>query len=310
MVNGFLVVGDATLDVIVRGGAPDAGADQPAQITVGPGGQGANVAVRLARAGNEVTLLCAVADDEAGHVLRSALAEDGVSLLAAPAPHTGLVVALIDATGDRSMLSDRVSIDARVLAGPEGATALRAADWLHVSGYPLADQLHGPALAAAAGARAPEQRCSVGGGSFDGIHPRSAALVALLRDARPDLLHVDRREAESIVGRHADGRERADTLAARLAASVGAAVVVTDGATGAAAATEAGSVWVDAITGLSADATGAWDAHAAALLTFLASRPWPPDLATLREALEIAGPRGADAARVVGAQARTAGEIG
>ena len=133
----FVVIGDATLDVIVRGDVPDAGADRPAQITVGPGGQGANVAVRLARAGNQVTLVSALADDEAGHVLRSALAEDGVTLLAAPAVRTGLVVALVDGTGDRSMLSDRAAIDERVLAGPEGAAILRDADWLHVSGIPV-----------------------------------------------------------------------------------------------------------------------------------------------------------------------------
>ncbi len=305
----FVVIGDATLDVIVRGDVPDAGADRLAQITVGPGGQGANVAVRLARAGNQVTLVSALADDEAGHVLRSALAEDRVTLLAAPAVRTGLVVALVDGTGDRSMLSDRAAIDERVLAGPEGAAILRDADWLHVSGYPLADSEHGPALATMAGARPAHQRCSVGGGSFDGVRPSQAELVALLREVHPDLLHVDRAEADAIVGRPAGPSEGADALAVRVSEVVGGVAVVTDGAAGAAAATDAGSVWVEGIDRPAADATGAGDAHAAAILTFLAPRSWPPDLSTLREALEVAGAQGAAAAGVVGAQARTASEV-
>ena len=267
------------------------------------------MAVRLARAGNHVTLVSALADDEAGHVLRSALAEDGVSVLAASAARTGLVVALVDGTGDRSMLSDRAPIDERVLAHPEGAAILRDADWLHVSGYPLADSEHGPALAIVVGARAAHQRCSVGGGSFDGVHPAQAGLVALLHEAHPDLLHVDRAEADAIVGKHPGLAEAADALAVRVSETVGAVVVMTDGPAGAAAATEAGSVWVGGIDRPIADATGAGDAHAAAILTFLAPRSWPPDLATLRQALEVAGAQGAAAAGVVGAQARTPTEV-
>lgn len=304
----FVVIGDATLDVIVRGDAPEAGADRPAQITVGPGGQGANVAVRLARAGNLVTLVSAFADDEAGHVLRSALAEDGVTVLAASAAHTGLVVALVDGTGDRSMLSDRAPIDERVLARPEGTAILREADWLHVSGYPLADPEHGSALATVVGARPVDQRCSVGGGSFDGVRPAPADLVALLREAHPDLLHLDRAEAHAIVGTLSGSREGADALAVRVAQTVGGVAVVTDGAAGAAAATGEGSVWVEGIDRPTADATGAGDAHAAAILHFLGPRSWPPNLATLREAFEVAGAQGAAAAGVVGAQARTASE--
>jgi pfkB family carbohydrate kinase. len=51
------VVGDCTLDVIVRPvGALRPGGDIPARVAVGAGGQGANVAVRLARQGVPVQL--------------------------------------------------------------------------------------------------------------------------------------------------------------------------------------------------------------------------------------------------------------
>lgn len=305
----FVVIGDATLDVIVRGSQPDPGRDRAAEITVGTGGQGANVAVRLARAGAVVTLVSAVANDGAGQMLREALRQDGVTLLAAPAARTGLVVALVSSQGDRAMLSDRSSIDGMVFARADAATALREADWLHVSGYPLADADQGAGLARLAGNRPPGQRCSIGGGSFDPASPGHAELAARLRAARPDLLHVDRAEAETILGLGPTAEESADGLAARLVAAIGGVAVVTDGAEGAGAASREGSVWVDGAGLPTVDATGAGDAHAAAMLTILAAGSWPPSLAELHEALERAGAQGAAVAGVVGAQARTAGDI-
>lgn len=305
----FVVIGDATLDVIVRGAHPDPGRDRAAEITAGPGGQGANVAVRLARAGAAVTLVSSVASDGAGQILREALRQDGVTLLAAPAARTGLVVSLVDSTGDRAMLSDRSSIDVGVFTDADAAAALREAQWLHVSGYPLADVDQGAALARLAGSRSPGQRCSVGGGSFDPAHPGRAELVARLRAARPDLVHVDRAEAEAILGPGATGRESADGLAARLADALGGVAIVTDGAAGAGAATSEGSVLVAGADRPAADATGAGDAHAAAMLTILAPQSWPSSLAALRAALEAAGAQGAAVAGMVGAQARTASEV-
>jgi sugar/nucleoside kinase (ribokinase family) len=84
--------------------------------------------------------------------------------------------------------------------------------------------------------------------------------------------------------------------------------VVTDGPAGAAAATGPETVFLEGAGRTPTDATGAGDAHAAAVLDALAGGAWPPSVTDLRHALELAGPAGADVAGLVGAQARTASE--
>lgn len=124
-----LVIGDALLDVSAAPSEPmRPGGDVPAAIRVGPGGQGANVAVRLARRGIRVRLACALADDASGRMVRQALEAEGVVLDAAPADVTGAVVILVSADGERSMLSRRVPLLPR---------AVEAAPWTVVSGYVL-----------------------------------------------------------------------------------------------------------------------------------------------------------------------------
>jgi sugar/nucleoside kinase (ribokinase family) len=303
----FVVVGDATLDVTVRGpGAATAGADSPAHITVAPGGQGANLAVRLARRGASVDLVTALADDLPGQQLRDALAVDGVTLVALPAPRSGIVVSLVDGAGERAMLSDRVSFDAKDLASPALQAALDSASWIHISGYPLADSGSGGALAMLAASRRAGQVCSVGGGSFAGGN----GLLSRLQVTRSDLVLVDRAEASAILAAgFAAGRLRtAEELAAGLVSALGGVAVVTDGAGGSAAAIGGQTLTVPATQGVAVDATGAGDAHAAGFLLAVAKGPWPPSSATLHDALEQAGHLGAEVAGVVGAQARVLSE--
>jgi sugar/nucleoside kinase (ribokinase family) len=301
----FVVIGDATLDVTVRGGEPVPGADRPARIEVGPGGQGANLAVRLARRGHAVRLVTAIGSEPMGAELQARLAADGVDVANVGAERTGIVIALLDAGGERAMLSDRAAIDESAWTGA-GRDALADAAWIHASGYPLADPSSGSTLAQALGARRADQRASVGGGSFtDG-----SGLVAGLRAARPDLVLFDRDEAAVVAGA-LDGdadRRSAEGLAAILAGRLGAVAVVTDGPDGAAAATGSETLVIGGAAAASVDATGAGDAHAAVILDALAAGPWPPSMDDLAHALELAGHAGAEVAGLVGAQARTASE--
>ncbi len=305
----FVVVGDATLDVTVRSPATaTAGSDSPARISVAPGGQGANLAVRLARRGATVDLVAAVADDLPGQQLREALTADGVALVPLPAARSGIVVSLVDSSGERAMLSDRVSFDAEALASPAVHAALDRASWIHISGYPLADSGSGDALAALAAARRAGQVCSVGGGSFAGGN----GLLSRLQTTRPDLVLVDRAEASALLGAgSATGRLRTpQELAAGLVSALGGVGVVTDGAGGAAAAIGAQTLIVPASLGVAVDATGAGDAHVAGFLLAVAGGAWPPTTSALRDALERAGRLGAEVAGVVGAQARVPSEAG
>jgi sugar/nucleoside kinase (ribokinase family) len=301
----FVIVGDATLDITVRGGTPVPGADRPAQIDAGPGGQGANVAVRLARRGHQVRLLTAIGTDPIGAELGARLAAEGIEVSNLGAARTGIVVALVNTSGERAMLSNRASLVEG--AWPGDADALLAdADWIHVSGYPLADPRSGDGLAQAVGARRAHQRESVGGGSFTG----GSGLADRLAAARPDLVLFDRAEASIAAGVPAIEAAllSATELAGRLNAALGTVAVVTDGPAGAAAATGPETVFLEGAGRTPTDATGAGDAHAAAVLDALAGGAWPPSVTDLRHALELAGPAGADVAGLVGAQARTASE--
>src|SRR5687768_11264444 len=184
-----------------------------------PGGQGANLAVRLARRGVPVRLTCALADDTAGAMVRAALGADGVEVDARESAMTGVVVALIDADGDRTMLSQRVPL----LDGDHEGIEVT---WTVISGYvllePGASRL--PALVAASQRRA-IAGCAITPAQVEGW---TFALQALA----PDLLVLNRDEARMLAG----------------AQGVATVVVVTD-ADGASATIDGRSIHVDAPAG-------------------------------------------------------------
>lgn len=276
-----VVVGDALLDVSAR---PERailpGADVPAEVRIGCGGQGANVAVRLARRGVRVELVCALGDDAGGAVVREVLHREGVSVVAQPAGATGIVVILVDRLGERTMLSQRQPFAA------EAATALRReAAWQVVSGYLLLEpgaELLVRALVAS-DARRVLVGCAVPDERLDAWRSAATAL-------RPDLLVVSREEAGRLeTGSHA--------------------VAVTD-ATGAEAWMGGVSAQVDAPPGPPViDTTGAGDAFTAALVGSLIGAGWPPAPDQLESALREGVELASAVARAPGAQARAGAEV-
>ena len=297
------VIGDCTLDVTIAPSRPlrPAG-DVPAAIRLGPGGQAANTAVRLARRGVPVRLVAAVAADATGRLLAEALSSEGVELARLPAARSAVVVALLDAAGERTMLSDRQTLDAAT-----AGEALAGVRWVHCSGYALLDDAAADALADALATLPPDVRVSVAGGSL----PREPALAGRFRRrlarAGVDLVVLSHDEAVAL------GADPANTDPARTAeslADLAAVVVVTAGLRGSAAAV-GGRVLVEPATATAAptlDATGAGDGYAAALVAELMPATWPPDAAALQAAMRSGSALGALVARVVGAQARVAGE--
>jgi sugar/nucleoside kinase (ribokinase family) len=298
------VVGDTTLDVTVRPDEPPRpGGDVPASITIAPGGQGANVAVRLARAGVAVRLATAIADDAAGRLLLAALEAEGVAPLRMTAASSATVVALLDAAGERAMLSDRVTLDPAVVAA-----ACAGAAWVHCSAYPLADDVTGDALADALGSLPRGTRISAGGGSLPPDPARAARVRDRLATARISLLVLGRDEAAALLDAPLPSLPAAaDALAGAFPATI---AVVTGGAAGSAAAGPGFALSVpaqDPATQM-VDATGAGDAYAAALIGALLPAAWPPEVATLRAAMEAGSRAGGLVSRVLGAQGRVAGE--
>ncbi|PZR62010.1 MAG: hypothetical protein DLM71_07275 [Chloroflexi bacterium] len=305
------VIGDALLDVLVRpSSAGSVGTDSPAQISVGPGGQGANVAVGLARRGLPVRLVAATGTDAGGRLLRDLLSVEGVDLVTPPdgGPPTGCVVVLLDAQGERTMLSQRPPS-----AAPQPAELGYGTAWVHVSGYALLDPSGGSDLAAALGARPPDVRCSIAGGSIRDDVTVTHRALDLIGRACPQLLVVSRDEAVALVRGTAPAArsvpELAASLGGQLAERVTAAhtlVVITDGPRGAAAAWPGGCLEVASAARRAVDATGAGDAYVAALLAELVRRSasWPPTDTELRAAMRLAAEAGAAAVEVVGAQGR------
>ena len=300
------VVGDCTLDVTVQPAeAPRPGSDVPARITLSPGGQAANVAVRLARAGVAVRLAAAIADDAPGRLLAAALDADGIDLQGLPAERSGVVVVLLDASRERTMLSARVSLMPAAVA-----KACEGADWVHCSGYPLADDASGDALAAVIGSLPEAIRVSVGGGSLPPDAARAARVQRRLTTARARLLILSRDEAASLLSASLPSlAAAADALAG---AFPGVISVVTGGPAGSAAAGPGFALSVPARDPAApmVDATGAGDAYAAELIGALLSADWPPDRPVLRAAMEAGSAMGVRVSRVIGAQGRVAGEPG
>lgn len=276
----MVIVGDALLDVLAAPIGPiQPAADVPASVGLAPGGQGANLAVRLARRGITVELVCALADDAAGRLLREALAADGVRVTTLAADATGAVIVLVGATGERTMLSQRVPLAPRLPDVPP-----MTVDWLVVSGYLLIEP--GAAGVAATLRRWAPRRMLVGCAVPD------ASLVAWQEAARalePDVVVLNRDEAGRVPSLLVDRRVITDTGGATAAIDGAVATVVTPAGPPA------------------TDTTGAGDAFAAAFLAELLEA-WPPSDEALRRALESGASAGAAATRVAGAQGRTADE--
>jgi sugar/nucleoside kinase (ribokinase family) len=277
-----LVVGDALLDVHVVPVEPmRSGGDVPAAVRVGPGGQGANVAVRLARRGVRVRLACALGDDASSRLVREAIEAEGIVLEVTPAEATGAVVILLDADGERTMLSRRAPLLPRTVD---------AAAWTVVSGYALLEEGE---LELVGDGRRGILGCAVPAGSEAAWWQRARAL-------RPDVVILNADEARAL---GADARS--------MAAEAGALLVVT-GPNGAVAtradpADEERRATVERVA--SVDTTGTGDAFAAAFLAELHGVAAWAD-ADLDRALAAGLELAALVAGVSGAQAAVPIELG
>ena len=292
-----VVVGDALLDVTAHPAGPiRAGADARAEVHIGCGGQGANLAVRLARQGVAVELVCALGDDPGGAFVRQALIGEGVELSAVRTDATGTVVILVDQQGERTMLSQRVSF-----AGGAAAAVRGDVPWLVVSGYLLLEPDAGQLVSALRAM--PASRALVGctvPAEMADEWARAATAV------RPDLVILNRDEALALLPASQDTND----LPARLGERIRSSVVVTD-PSGAMARLNGLSAAVRAPVALPAsDTTGAGDAFGAALIASLLRSPWPPAADALENALTAATELASAVAHANGAQARVAGEPG
>ncbi|WP_231619241.1 carbohydrate kinase family protein [Nonomuraea sp. SBT364] len=292
--KGLLVIGDVVTDVVAMHGAPVMSASEiAADIVLRPGGSGANTAAWAATLGADVGLLARCGyDSSEWHIAE--LTKAGVRpyvRIDADNP-TAVVIAMVDKTGERSMLTNR------------GAGGLISeADWddslldgvgrLHVSGYLLFSE-PGLGLARLAMAKAAAAGIAISVDPASTNPLREFGVGRFLHESEmAHLIFPNRDEALLLSG--ATSPERAAEL---LSETYGTAVVKL-GPQGAIVATGGQVVAkADPVRTETIDSTGAGDAFAAG---FLAATL---DGAGERAALEAGCRAGAECVALVGGRPR------
>lgn len=195
-------LGDLTLDVVVRFDGPIArGADTTALTHLAAGGQAANVAAWAVELGARARLLCKRADDEAGALAARGVEQRGVEVVGPIGSRSGIICSLVDASGERSMLSDRG--DAPDFHPHELDPAwLQGCDHLFVSGYALLrEPARTTAVAAAQLARGSGALVSVDLSSWSAIQASGAdAFRELLGLLSPDVVFGNEDETRAVEG--------------------------------------------------------------------------------------------------------------
>jgi len=283
----ILVIGDVMTDVIVQPEGPLVrGSDRRASITFQPGGSAANQAAWLASFGAKVDFVARVgSSDVQSETARLEAIGVAPHLIGDLKHETGRLVALVDADGERSFLTDRGANDALEASDIPDAL-IEGAALIHLSGY----SFFAPSRRAAVldtMRRAGDKPISVDPASAEFLREVGAdKFLAWTQGAA--ILFPNEEEAAILAG-----SDDPETQCARLAAHY-PLVVVKRGAAGCEAAEGARRWRVAAPKVEPVDTTGAGDAFVAAFLSQRLSG------ANILPALERAAAAGAEAATRVG----------
>ena len=133
----ILCIGDVMLDVVVALQAPiNYGEDTPSRITTHSGGAAGNVASWIAHTGTAASIVARIGNDSAGAAITSEFEDLGVdhSTLKKTSEATGVVVILVDKSGERTMFPETGANSGLILADMPDLGGFDAA---YVSGYAL-----------------------------------------------------------------------------------------------------------------------------------------------------------------------------
>jgi ribokinase len=201
MAGVVCVLGDAHLDVVVQvSAAIAADTDTPARTRLLVGGQAANVAAWVVALGGRSRLIAARAPDHAAALVAADLHGRGVELVGPVVPgQTGVVVALSDGGGQRSMLTDR-GVGPKLSASSVDPGWLDDCSWLHLPAYSLiSEPVRGAAIRAVAAAVDRDVHLSVDLSSTTAITTFGiTAFRRLLTDLAPDLVFGNRAEIDLV----------------------------------------------------------------------------------------------------------------
>jgi sugar/nucleoside kinase (ribokinase family) len=198
----LVALGDLLLDVVV---APariiQRGTDVPGTITFRRGGSAANTSAAFALMGGTASLITSLGSDAWVGRLVSSLRDDGVHVHAVRVEGpSGRLVAIVDARGERSFITQRGVADA-LRPTDIKPSWLRRADVLHVPAYSMfaepigAASLEAGRLAREAGLLISSDLSSKGPLESFGIRTAKARL----RTLGPDILFANRDEAAALL---------------------------------------------------------------------------------------------------------------
>jgi sugar/nucleoside kinase (ribokinase family) len=144
MTINVLCIGDVMLDVIARINVSpqkiNFGSDTASRISTSSGGAAGNVAAWLTRTDARSTIVSHVGDDPAGAAIVAEFDALGVSHgdLVIPGETSGVVVVLVDSSGERTMFPDK-GANSRLTA--QDLPDLNSFQAIYISGYALLNPL-------------------------------------------------------------------------------------------------------------------------------------------------------------------------
>jgi len=270
MTAKVLCIGDVMLDVVTKIAVMPAdinyGSDTPAQISTHGGGAAGNVAAWLTRTDARATIVGHVGDDAAGSALVSEFDALGVRHhnLVVDKGHSGVVVVLVDPTGERTMFPDNGANSGLHIGDlPE----LEGFNAVYISGYSPLDPLSRSGIKEMiakikkAGITIYFDPASVGGMKEVDIAEVKSWLPLM------DVILLNEEEAEYLTG-ESDTEAALDALL-----QWSNTVVIKRGAHGATGKTRGGeSVTVPALSTEVIDTTGAGDSFAAGFISYFATK--------------------------------------
>lgn len=200
----IIAVGDLVWDVLVKPDAPLlAGGDTTGQIALAPGGSAANTAAWVARCGMPAGFVGMVGSDVFGDLIIADLEREGVELHIARTTErdTGVILALIDRAGQRSMVTNQ-GADFALMPGDLPRAALERAGHVHITAWSLfTDPPRAAAIEAARIAKHAGAVISFDPASYQMIRELGHdAFDRIISDLPVDLLFPNRDEGQALTG--------------------------------------------------------------------------------------------------------------
>ena len=204
-VSPLVSLGDLTWDVLAK---PDTmlqpGGDTTGRLELSGGGSAANLAVWARRAGYPSCFVGKIGQDRFGELATAELRAEGVetAVISSREHRTGVILALIDRSGQRAMLTGQ-GADWELLPSELPLPTLRSARHLHLTAWSLfRDPPRAAALAAAKVAKAAGATLSLDPGSFQMIQQIGRENFLQVVDAIPfDVMFPNADEARALSGR-------------------------------------------------------------------------------------------------------------